>query len=149
MEDGGMKTKKRLLLVIGSILVVWIGVSLTLPPKLQAESRDGHWEAEYDVGNSAKGVWRGTLYWDNVEGEITSLDFYKDEQILTGDLKWSADEYINLNKSNQTEFIYLGEVPKESSEYTLRIKWINEGEEFEQILKFKEKKRFFVVPKLG
>ncbi|WP_214888811.1 hypothetical protein [Exiguobacterium sp. s142] len=144
-----MNTPTRLLVVLRLILLVWIGVSLTLPSKLYAGSSDGQWEAEYDVGNSIKNIWRGQLYWDGMKGDITALDFYRDGQLLTGDLDWSPHEYIDLAATDQTEFIYFGEVPTDSSEYTLRIKWRNEGEEFEQVLSFKDKKRFFVIPKLG
>ena len=41
----------------------------------------------------------------------------------------------------------MGEEPKESSDYSLLIRWENEGEEFEQTLVFDKEKRLFVVPR--
>ncbi|TCI25402.1 hypothetical protein EVJ32_10605 [Exiguobacterium sp. SH5S4] len=140
--------KKLTFLILGFIVIVWIGVSVSLPPKLEATSDDGRWKAEYNVGHSAKGTWKGDLYWKNVEGKMTSLVFYQDGDILTGDLVWSPAEYVDLNTLNQTEFIYLGEKPKKDATYTLHIKWLENGKEFEQVLDFNEKRRLFVIPRL-
>lgn len=141
--------KKIIFLILSLALVIWLTVSLALPPKLEAASKDGRWKAEYNVGNSAKGTWTGNLYWEDLDGKMTSLVFYKDGDLLTGDLVWSPAEYVDLNTVNQTEFIYLGEAPQKDATYTLHITWLENEKTFEQILEFNEKRRLFVIPRLN
>lgn len=147
-EEIKVRAKKWAFLVV-VFLVLWVSISVTLPPRLYAESEDGKWEALYDVDNSAKGTWSGNLYWDAMEGEITLLQFYENEEQLTGDVDMSPEDYIDLSTAGHDEFVFLGTAPFPSNEYKLLIKGVNEGKAFEQMLEFKNKRRFFVIPKLN
>lgn len=147
MEGDKVKTTKKWAIALGAILVLWLLVSLALPPKLHAKSEDGKWKAVYNVSNTAKGFWSGDLYWEGVEGKITALQFFENDQQLTGDIEISESDYINLSAEESCEFVFMGEEPKESSDYSLLIRWENEGEEFEQTLVFDKEKRLFVVPR--
>ncbi|TCI26203.1 hypothetical protein EVJ27_07625 [Exiguobacterium sp. SH3S2] len=140
-----MKKLKVELGMIGLFLVIWVGFSLTLPPKLVASSEDEKFNAIYTVSHSLKETWAGELTWDELDGEIVDLSFYENDTQLTGDF---LSEPIDMRQNSYYEFVFLGSEPNSDSDYTLRILWKASGESHEEVLTFKEKKRFFVLPTL-
>ena len=141
-----MRTIKKWTIALSVILVLWVLISLAMPPELHAESEDGKWKAVYHVSNTAKGYWSGDLYWEGAEGQITTLEFFENDQQLTGDVR-SERDYIHLSAATSYEFAFMGEEPDDSSDYSLLIRWENGGEMFEQTLIFDKEKRLFVIPR--
>lgn len=116
-----MRTIKKWTVALSAILVLWVLISLAMPPELHAESEDGKWKAVYHVSNTVKGFWSGNLYWEDAEGEMTTLQFFENDQRLTGDVR-SERDYINLSAETSYEFAFMGEEPNDSSDYSLLIR---------------------------
>lgn len=127
------------------IFIVWVLYSYTRPAILTGKSDDGNWSAEY-VPNSVpdkKDTWNGKVKWQGEEtiSSVTLLEFSSNGNALTS----NDEEKDDVNPGDYLEFVAIGERPN-NGDYSLRIQWNVDGESMEEIIKFQEKKRFFILP---
>ncbi|MFC0562255.1 hypothetical protein [Halalkalibacter alkalisediminis] len=141
-----MKAKSIIPIFIVGLLVVWVVISMLLPPNLKAESKENGWKAIYTVDNSLKKTWAGNLSWEKRQGKLLDVRFIENGKVIS---YMNTEDQVNMKENDKREFAYLGQKPIEKNTYQLYIHWEEDGEKYEETLEFKPVKRLLVIPKFS
>lgn len=139
-----LKRLNKLKVLIALFILGWFIYSIIHPPIWVGQSADGNWRIVYDEYYKPKDTWKETAHWRGKHNiNVTYIESMINESVHS---PLSVGEREEMSPNSKYEYGVFGPRLESDSDYTVTIRWEQDGEIFEENIEMKPRKRWIVIP---